>query len=48
MENGKIVEQGNYEIIRNSARFQDIYNNMMKDDKKAKKDSIDLLEIDVA
>ena len=34
-------------MIRNSARFQDIYNNMMKDDKKTKKDSVDLVELDV-
>ncbi len=31
LENGKIVEQGNYEMIRNSNRFKEIYSSMMKD-----------------
>ncbi len=48
MENGRIVEQGNYETIRNSNRFKDIYSNMMKDEKKARSDSINLLEIEAA
>lgn len=48
MEDGKIVEQGNYQMIKNSARFQDIYNNMMKDQKKSKKDSVDLIQMDAA
>jgi ABC-type multidrug transport system fused ATPase/permease subunit len=48
LENGRIVEQGNYEMIRNSNRFKDIYSNMMKDEKKARSDSINLLEIEAA
>lgn len=48
MENGKIVEQGSYEVIRNSNRFKDIYSNMMKDEKKQRSDSINLLEIEAA
>lgn len=43
MENGAIVDQGDYEHIRNTARFREIYENMMKDEKKNKK-SVDLLE----
>lgn len=31
LENGRIVEQGNYEMIRNSNRFKEIYSSMMKD-----------------
>lgn len=48
LENGRIVEQGSYEVIRNSNRFKDIYNNMMKDEKKQRSDSINLLEIEAA
>lgn len=43
VEDGRIVEQGSYDKIRNSKRFKDIYDAMMKDDKK-KKGSVDLLE----
>lgn len=43
MENGAVVDQGDYEHIRNTARFREIYENMMKDEKKNKK-SVDLLE----
>jgi ABC-type multidrug transport system ATPase subunit len=46
LENGRIVEQGSYEVIRNSHRFKDIYSNMMKEEKKARSDSINLLEIE--
>ena len=48
MENGKIVEQGTYDVIRNSARFKDIYSNMMKDEKKNRSNSINLLELEAA
>lgn len=48
LENGRIVEQGSYEVIRNSNRFKDIYSNMMKDEKKQRSDSINLLEIEAA
>jgi ABC-type transport system involved in cytochrome bd biosynthesis fused ATPase/permease subunit len=30
MEDGKIVEQGNYDKLKNSKRFRDIYDSMMK------------------
>jgi hypothetical protein len=43
MENGKIVEQGSYEVIRASNRFKDIYSSMMKDEKKSRSESINLL-----
>ena len=43
VEDGKIVEQGSYDKIRNSQRFRSIYDAMMKDEKK-KKGSVDLLE----
>lgn len=33
MEEGKIVEQGNYETIKNGTRFKEIFNSMMKDEK---------------
>ncbi|CAM5999986.1 unnamed protein product [Sphagnum balticum] len=46
MEDGRIVEQGSYDVIRNSARFRDIYSNMMKDEKKSRSNSINLLEIE--
>lgn len=48
MENGKIVEQGSYDVIRNSNRFKDIYSNIMKDEKKKRSESINLLEIEAA
>lgn len=48
MENGRIVEQGNYETIRNTNRFKEIYSNIMKDEKKARSESINLLEIEAA
>lgn len=31
MENGRVVEQGNYEKIKSGARFKEIYASMMKD-----------------
>lgn len=40
MEEGRIVEQGNYDKIRNSARFRDIYDAMMKDEKKKRSASV--------
>lgn len=44
MEEGRVVEQGNYEKIKMSARFRDIYDAMMKDEKKKRSESADLLE----
>ena len=44
MEAGRVVEQGNYDKIRNSARFRSIYDAMMKDEKKKRSESVDLLE----
>lgn len=38
MNEGRIVEQGNYEQIKNSQRFKDIFNSMMKEEKKGKVD----------
>jgi ABC-type transport system involved in cytochrome bd biosynthesis fused ATPase/permease subunit len=46
MEEGRIVEQGSYEQIRLGQRFKEIYSMMMKDEKKGRSDSINLLEID--
>lgn len=44
MENGRIVEQGTYDKVRNSQRFRSIYEAMMKDQKRKKSEAIDLLE----
>lgn len=44
MEDGRIVEQGSYEKLKNSARFKEIYSAMMKDEKKKRSNSVDLLE----
>lgn len=44
MDEGRVVEQGSYDKIRNSARFRDIYDAMMKDEKKKRSESVDLLE----
>lgn len=45
LENGRIVEQGSYDAIRNSHRFKEIYSVMMKEEKKARSESVNLLEI---
>ncbi len=45
MDQGKIVEQGSYDVICQSARFRDIYSTMMKEEKKRRSSSINLLEI---
>ena len=44
MDNGRIVEQGSYDKIRNSQRFRGIMEAMMKDQKRKKSEAIDLLE----
>lgn len=44
MENGRVVEQGSYEKIRSGSRFKEIYSAMMKDEKKKRSESVDLLE----
>lgn len=44
METGRIVEQGNYDKIKNGTRYKDIYEAMMKGDKKKRSQSADLLE----
>ena len=44
MEDGRVVEQGSYEKLKNSARFKEIYSAMMKDEKKKRSNSVDLLE----
>lgn len=44
IEDGKIVEQGSYEKIRNSQRFRSIYDSMMKDGDRKKSVSVDLLD----
>jgi hypothetical protein len=38
MDEGRIVEQGNYEQIKNGQRFKDIFSSMMKEEKKGKAD----------
>jgi ABC-type bacteriocin/lantibiotic exporter with double-glycine peptidase domain len=43
MEEGRIVEQGSYDKIKNSARFREIYDAMMKQEKKKRNENIDLL-----
>ena len=44
MDDCRVVKQGNYDKIRNSARFREIYDAMMKDEKKKRSESLDLLE----
>ena len=44
MEDGRVVEQGSYEKLKNSARFREIYSAMMKDEKRKRSGSVDLLE----
>lgn len=35
MEDGKIVEQGTYDVIKNGSRFKEVYATMMKEEKNA-------------
>ena len=37
VEDGKIVEQGTYDVIKNGTRFKDMYATMMKDEEKKRK-----------
>lgn len=46
MEGGRIVEQGTYQQICTSQRFKDIYATMMKEEKKKRTNSVNLLELD--
>jgi ABC-type multidrug transport system fused ATPase/permease subunit len=47
VEDGKIVEQGNYEVIRNSSRFKDMEAAMMKDEKEKRATTAKIIKIDV-
>ena len=44
VEDGRIVEQGSYEKIKNSARFREIHEAMMKDNQRKKSGVVDLLD----
>lgn len=46
MEEGKIVEQGSYETIRNCSRFKEMHANMMKDSKDKKPDTTVIMDGD--
>ena len=46
VEDGRIVEQGSYDKIKNSARFREIYEAMMKDEKRKRSGSVDLLDME--
>ena len=48
MQGGKIVEQGTYDVIKNSSRFQDMQDAMMKDQKKKRATTIKLPPLIVA
>ena len=46
VEDGKIVEQGNYEVIRNSSRFKAMESAMMKDEKEKRASTAKVIKID--
>ena len=46
VEDGQIVEQGNYETIRNSNRFKNMYNSMMKDEKSKRQTTTKIIPIE--
>ena len=46
LEDGKIVEQGNYDMFKNTTRFKDMQAVMMKDDKAKRKSSVQILNLD--
>jgi len=46
MEEGHIVEQGSYEHIKNTSRFKEMYNSMMKDEKKKRSTTIKIAPLE--
>ena len=46
LEEGKIVEQGSYEVIKNTSRFKDMYATMMKEEKEKRSTTAKIITID--
>ena len=46
MEEGHIVEQGNYEYIKNTSRFKEMNNAMMKEEKKKRSTTIKIAPLE--